>query len=261
MAGPMERFDRMSLKKWMGLAAGALALAGLLAVLSTAVLGAFEDGAQAPEVIHRTARPATATRTPTISPTPTITLTPSETPTPTMTPTPFPPKDPLELGNTVMIGGSTGDETLSPFGVNYVAMFDGAVSTSFSEVAHVVLPGAITHLTVKLDQNISDEYIFALTTNGGGSLMSCIIPAKGKGDFCEAGDKDRCIEVGPQDVIAVLVAQSGSGGQVAGKSQTPVRMSWVAKLDLYGTCEISCTSAGSVAGRERAREGEAAGPC
>jgi hypothetical protein len=252
----MERFDRMSLKKWMGPAAGALALAGLLAVLSTAVLGAFEDGAQAPEVIHRTARPATETRTPTVTLTPTITLTPSETPTPTLTPTPFPTKDVAEIGNTVLIGGSTGDEFLSTSGVSYVPMFDGGVSGSFAGAGHVVLPGAITHLTVRLTSPVDaeDGFIFSISINGKKSNVTCTVPAKGKGDFCEAGDKvGDCVEAGPQDTMAVQVVPSGTfGGQSAGSPGLyDVQMSWSAKLDLYGECPApyiglnSCQGEGS----------------
>jgi len=241
----MNSFDRMSLKRWMAPVAAALALAGLLAALSTAVISGFSDG-QAPEVIHRTARPFTTTRTPTITLTPSMTLTPSETPTPTFTltpsqtPTPFPTKDITEIGNTVMIGGSTGDETIDPFSNfnHFVPMFDGKVGSSFDEVAHVTLPGAITHLTVKLDRTASELLTFAIVSGSFSTVVQCFIPAKGKGDFCEAGDKGQCLEVRPQDRIAVLAAPAGGGGQPAGigNGTTPYRMSWVAKLELYGEC-------------------------
>ena len=236
----MPSFDWTSLKRWVGPAAGALALAGLLAALSTAVLGAFDNGAQAPEVIHRTARPETPTRTPTLSPTPTITLTPSQTSTPTQTPTPFPEKDPAELGNTVIIGGSTGSESLDPHGVSYVPLFDGGVSGSFAGAGHVVLPGALTHLSVRLTGDVlaGDAYEFTIVLNGKKTSVRCEVPSKGKGDFCESGDKEGdCADVRHQSNVAVQAVPLGnSTGQAAGNGKAHVQMSWMAKLDLYGEC-------------------------
>jgi len=146
-----------------------------------------------------------------------------------------------------MIGGSTGDETLDPTGVIYMPLFDGGAFATFGEAAHVVLPGAISHLTVRLGNGefLSDEtpYTFTLWVNGNPAFdLSCEIPSKGKGEFCEDGDKPfyNCLNVGPQDVIAVHVApgfKTHESGESAGGGPTlSPHASWVAKLDLYGEC-------------------------
>jgi hypothetical protein len=184
----------------------------------------------------RTATVPTSTATETFTPAPpTNTLVP---PTQTSTPTPFIGKSRDEdLVFTTMIGGSTGASFLNPlFSELYVPMFDGALSNLFGDVQHLTFPGAITHLEVVLDDDLGpgQQYLFTLVVNGqtpqGVTPISCRIPSK-KGNFCADGDKGHCIEVGKQDQIAVHAEPSGNfGGQHA------PRMSWVAKLDLFGTC-------------------------
>jgi hypothetical protein len=120
-------------------------------------------------------------------------------------------------------------------------MFDAGVGT-FGEQGHVIFPGAITHLTIHLSTPLTsiNAYNFFISLNGKFTNVDCFIPAKGKGDFCEDGRKvTNCVEVSPQDRIAVAAIpfQTDLSGQAAGgPSQPNVRMSWVAKLDLYGSC-------------------------
>src|ERR1700674_5489539 len=207
----MEGKDGSARTRWIGALVGAVVLAGLLAGLSTAVINGFSGGAQPQDVVRRTATPTrtrTPTNTPTITNTPTKTDTPTNTPTPTETPTPFPTKIVASLGNTVMIGGSTGSAFLKTGGATFIPMFDGGVCGFFNEVGHVALPGTITHLTVHLYQGQSLDsgtpYIFSISVNGHETGQSCVIPSKGKGDSCTDGAKvAHCIQVGPQDLIAI----------------------------------------------------------
>src|ERR1700694_2606470 len=235
----MEGRDKSARTRWIGALVGAVVLAGLLAALSTAVINGFRGGAQPQDVLRRTptaTRTRFPTNTPTITDTPTKTDTPTNTPTHTPSPTPFATKDLTLLGNTVMIGGSTGSDFLKTGATTYIPMFDGAVSGFFNEVGHVTLPGVITHLVIRLydgqhlDSNYS--YIFTIVKNGQKTDVSCSIPSKGKGDSCTDGDKDDCLFVGPQDLIAV---QAVPKSRNVGAGDAPVQMSWVAKLDLYGS--------------------------
>jgi hypothetical protein len=114
-------------------------------------------------------------------------------------------------------------------------------------VGHVVLPGAITHLTVQLsgDVDAAHGYIFTISLNGKKTSVVCTVPSKGKGDFCEAGDKEGdCVEARHQDNLAVQAVPLGNSvtGQAAGNGKTEVRMSWMAKLSLYGGCPLNAQS-------------------
>lgn len=238
----MSSYGRESLRKWLRPLATAVALAALLAAVSAGIISGFSSSRQ--DVLRRTPTPPPPTRTPTIPNTPTDTLTPTDTRTPTNTPTPFATKDPDGLSDTVIIGGSTGSGFLEPCCVSYVPLFDGGFDSSLGGAGHVVLPGAITHLSVRLDSSLSpgDAYTFSLVVKGEKTNVSCTIPAKGKGDFCEAGDKFNCAEVTDQAAIAIQAAPKfkSPGGSQAGDGGGQVRMSWVAKLDLYGTCNNRC---------------------
>jgi hypothetical protein len=220
----MPRID----KKWMRAIGAALLLVAALAAVTTIFAGRSGQA----DVVRRTPTPSftpTPSNTPTDTDTPTSTNTPTFTKTPTFTPTPQTPKDREDLFETVIIGGSTGFDYLGP-GTSYVPLFDGGVSR-LSPIRHVTLPGAITHLEVQLDHalNPDEGFSFHISVNGIKSDVRCGIPSK-KGDFCADGDKDsHCVEVGPQDLIAV---QAVTQGRVGGL----YRMSWVAKLDLYGSC-------------------------
>jgi hypothetical protein len=125
-------------------------------------------------------------------------------------------------------------------------LFDGGVFSTFGQAGHVVFPGAISHLTVRLGYGefLSEDtpYTFTLWVNGDPAFdVSCVIPSKGKGEFCEDGAKpfDNCFEVGPQDLIAVQAQPKFKthSGEAAGDPFTlSPHASWVAKLDLYGEC-------------------------
>jgi hypothetical protein len=212
----------------------------LLAALTTAVISGYSSGSQ--DVIRITSTPTNTgtplppTITPSITNTPTKTNTPTETRTPTETPTPFATKDLELIGNTVMIGGSSGFNVLKQSGKTYIPLFDGTTSGFFNEIGHLTLPGAITHLAVALGDGETLEsntaYTFSLVVNGQKTnIISCVIPSKGKGNFCQDGDKDNdCVEVGKQDRIAIQADPKFAG------VHPPVHVSWVAKLDLYGSC-------------------------
>lgn len=230
---------------------GAILLVAGLAALSAFFANHYSQA----DVLRRTPTPTftrtatVLTSTPTNTLTPTDTRTPTNTPTQTSTPTPFIGKSRDEdLLLTTMIGGSTGSSFLNPLIPElYVPMFDGGLSNLFGDVQHLTFPGAITHLEVVLDDDLGpgQRYVFTLVVNGqsppGVTPLTCRIPSK-KGNFCADGDKGHCIEVGKQDQIAVHAEPGGDfGGQLA------PRMSWVAKLDLFGSCSIIC-SAGPVVG-------------
>jgi hypothetical protein len=218
--------------------AGAVALVTVLVVLTAVFAGRYGQA----DTVRRTPTPLPPTNTPTITETPTVTLTPTDTPTPTQTPTPFPTKDVALLGNTVMVGGSTGTEFLATGDLTVIPLFGGGVD--FSPFAGgVLVPGALTHLTVRLydGQFVTDDnpYVFIVLIEDQPFPIGCVIPSKGKGNFCEDGDKDfGCVEIGPQDTVAVVAFPAGAiGGQVAGTNGgSPVQASWVAKLDIGGTC-------------------------
>jgi len=228
--------------RWIGALTGAVVLAGMLAALTTAVISGYTGSGSHDSIVRRTPTP---TRTPTATRTPTITLTPTETftatpsKTPTQTPTPNTPKAQSEVLYTTMIGGSTGSSFLNDFTNSYVPMFDGTVALgSPASVQHLTLPGAITHLEVLLDHPLSSgSFAFTLVRNGNKTSLTCTVPSK-KGDYCETGNKNICVEVNKQDQIAIQSDPSGSifdtNAGAAGFSS--FRMSWVAKLDLYGQC-------------------------
>lgn len=232
--------------KWIPAAVGAVVLAGLFAALSTAVINGFSNGPQPQDVLRRTPTPTftgtatVPTNTPTITNTPTDTSTPTPSRTPTSTPTPFVGKNRAGLNFTVMLGGSTGFGSLNNPGTTYVPLYDGATGSSATGIQHLTLPGAITHLSVLLDDPLQQgAFLFTLVVNGQEADLSCTIPSK-KGDFCVDADKGAdCVEVGKQDQIAIKAVAKGAvfDGVAGGGSSLPSsRMSWVAKLDLYGQC-------------------------
>jgi hypothetical protein len=237
----MPRID----KKWMRAIGAALVLVGVLAVVSAVFAGRSGQA----DVIRRTPTPSftpSPSNTPTDTDTPTSTETPPVPATATFTPTPQTPKNPGS--NAVIIGGSTGSAFLSTSGTSFVPLFDGA-GGSFGPIGHLALPGRLTHLEVLLDPGLTqgESFVFTLVVNGQKQQLifnnlqsvSCTIPSK-KADFCADGDKNSdCVEVGPQDRIAVQVVPQGTflAGQAAGgNGAAHIRMSWVAKLDLYGEC-------------------------
>jgi hypothetical protein len=243
----MNDHDKATRNRWIGGLVGAVVLAGLLAALTTAVISGYTGSSGSRDVVRRTSTPTktntpgptpTDTNTPTITNTPTKTNTPQATSTPTETPTPFPTKSRQGLFDTVMIGGSSGFNVLKtcPGCKTYIPLFDGTTSGFFNEIGHLTLPGAITHLAVALGDGESlsstTPYTFSLVVNGQKTnTISCVIPSKGKGNFCQDGDKGDCVEVGKQDRIAIQADAKFKG------YNPQVHMSWVAKLDLFGSCE------------------------
>src|ERR1700694_1538937 len=176
----MSERDRTSLRKWLRPLAAAVVLGALLAAAAGTVFSSFAQTSPQ-DVLRRTPTPTrtrTVTNTPTITNTPTKTNTPTNTPTPTSSPTPFATKDRGVLGDTVIIGGSTGSQLLSTCCLTYVPMFDGGAGSSFGGVGHVVLPGAITHLSVQLDHPAGGglEFTFSISINGKKSHVSCTTP-------------------------------------------------------------------------------------
>ena len=99
----------------------------------------------------------------------------------------------------------------------------------------------MSHLQVLIDGTVfsPDSITFTVLRNGSTTGVTCTIPSKGKGDFCEAGDKNQCVLFDAQDSIAIQADPSGSffpfqSGSTAGFGSGP-RMSWVAKLDMFAT--------------------------